>query len=293
MAVPQEINPWAEALPEESPLLGAVFHSPKEAERFFAEVFWAATVSDDDTAIYRIAVAWRLVREWATKKGFLGHREELENAMGLNDPATGKPMWESILPQHLPQERLPSHLRMLEQIAGHLNIEGMGNIGILGARKLFDPLHAPRFFPSAIQLVLWEKRLVARAARLMVQNTTSAAVDKLAEEGKLGFEEALALCSIARERLKRLYPIDDEEANRVLAVARIENLAHRARRSLNLKTELAAMKLHAQILGLTGQKPPSEDLEFIKVVSDVERRQEALPHHDNNDDHQPSFRAVH
>ncbi len=140
-----------------------------------------------------------------------------------------------------------------------------------------DCLH---LFPTGDELLRFEDRLSAVLGRKMVDQGRVAAL-KAAERilGELAGQERRDFVGLSYARSRELASSGTED-DRLVMAARLESISKRARRSLDLRTELAAQRALGSVQGLTQIDADKSQRELILLLGkpdDHGTGQAALP----------------
>lgn len=150
---------------------------------------------------------------------------------------------------------------------GSKNDPDQGRYGTVG---LLNPAYCRLLWPSRTQIIAWEELLIEETTQSYIEDGYQHTRHHLRDEHGLTKHEVTALIKIARTHT-RVRTDGDIEEERSLHILRLENLARRAKEALDLRTELAAMKQIAQVVGL-GRTDPEDTLkDFMSVIDSVSK----------------------
>lgn len=264
--------------------------------KFWTDRFWEDAVSEDETYPQRVLAAWRVCRALARVKGILAEDEPLDDRLRLLDQ-DGNDQWharttasrgmssdpsipESLhslvsggkvqqpLPVHPEKLTDPKDLRRFSQTVELLSKWlGLNYVAVRGLDK-------PQGFPPKEQILQLEQELVEEAMLDLQEKSTKRLLLDLRENKGLTLPEALIVLALARRKLQDLFGTTNTEQDRALVLARLEALYERAKEALDLRAEIAALKLIAMVQGLTSKDPEQLETEFMKVVGAVSAYQE-------------------
>lgn len=178
---------------------------------------------------------------------------------------------------------LHTYVRLLKVVSSWLYLDlGSKDDPDSGRYGLAGMLHAETVraaFPSRVQIMTWETLLVDETLELIVQQGVPKATNILKDKYGLASLEVQQLIKMARAKASHMASGDSEE-DRGLMILRLEDAARRARESLDIRAELAALKNLAVVQGLSRVEPQdamSDFIDIVKTVSVGKRDMPALP----------------
>lgn len=176
-------------------------------------------------------------------------------------------------PEHDPA--LHAYLAILKGIVSmfyiDLGTETDQNAGRYGLAGLMDPELIRLAFPSRFQMMAFEGLLVEETLDLVIKAGKSKAREELQKHYGLQPIECLQLVRIATIKAIELTSGDVEE-DRSVMILRLEAAAARARDSLDIRAEIAALKNIAVVQGLARVEPQDMVSDFISVVREASGR---------------------
>jgi len=216
------------------------------------DLFHAVYAEDEaslaDLTPYRHRTAWRITRH------LLGSPTPLQDA-----PA------ERLEPP--PQADLPDLIKKLNLHQGTLRDPHAGRYGLYGLLTE-DPELYTIAYPTGEDLLHYEARLVEECYNILIEKSVTGLEQHIKLNYNFNTQENLLLCQFASQRSQfRLnYSLDQEKA---MILTRLEHIANRAQQSLDIRAELAALKVHAVITGLGKVDPPDEMTTIIDAIDSV------------------------
>lgn len=270
------------------------------AREFFKLVFFEERSTLEDFSPQRTRVAYRLLRELARHTRVLDQHQTLQELdasawtralvtlpgggahrartraclssgpLSLLPPAAPDPLPADYDPAlDLP---LVHYCQALQCLAEDLSISAgtqtdpnLGRYGILG---LLSPLTVRLACPSPEELLAWERTLISDALSVQLSRGTQGAYAWLeATHGLHSHEGRPILKAASTEAMERTE--GDLEEKRAVMTLRLQDLARRARKSLNLPVQLGAAKLESLVAGFARSEPENLLSEFVNVVRKV------------------------
>ncbi len=254
-----------------------------------------------DLSGHRLAVAWRIARAIGAAQGHLAHDEFLsaipENAWhewrasySQGQPAGAPPWRKAVSEAHLPiipREDTDAHREVVWLVAAGLGIRKTRD-GRLGLLALLDwPEGEPSPWPEPWQLVALERALVLHVHEVATQTTAPETKDAeaasmvkatrlLREDFGLSQPEVESVLALAHRHAHDAMPAG-QDSMRALQYHALEDLARRAALALDLRSEIAARRLLAQVSGVTRTEPENAEQDFINVVRRVVQIQDRQP----------------
>jgi hypothetical protein len=123
---------------------------------------------------------------------------------------------------------------------------------------LEEPNRVYLLWPTPHDLMAFEHQLVRHLTDLTLKRGRLRAHRYLTDKVGLLQDEADATLAMSLATFKALGKVD-ADVERGIAIARAEDAARRAREALDIKNEVAALKLHAAVVGLTREAPSDRD----------------------------------
>ncbi|MFG0317742.1 MAG: hypothetical protein ACF8XB_10750 [Planctomycetota bacterium JB042] len=142
--------------------------------------------------------------------------------------------------------------------------------GFLGLRYVLDPETVRASWPTRWEVMAFEFHLIEEVLEELTAHGVQAARRKLRDKYWLVDREVSGLVALARSAAAGRVQADLEEL-RALMVLRLEDLAERARDSLDTRVELNALKQLAIVQGLSKTEPEDAVRDFVDVVAKVSR----------------------
>jgi hypothetical protein len=256
-------------------------------------------VDDPEVLAASRLAAWRVVRSLAASLGLVAADETLEEALdGLVDP---DPWFGRVVPRATVSQR--AALRrglggpLADLVAQGLTLLPRGDewdenwceaaelvcqdVGVARGPHGGDvlmvltyPLAARELALSPEDVYAVEELLVGQALRVLLRHGEAGVQDHFGEKYGLCRREANLLIRLARAEAMRNGRSTVED-DRALMVARLNDIAARARETLNVADELRALRELARVQGLTRTEPESVEQEFRSVIKSVSDRQDA------------------
>lgn len=160
----------------------------------------------------------------------------------------------------------------IDIISGSAEHPFMGKWGLAG---LFDPWYIRQVFPSRFQLVAVEQALVEETLSYLVTAPKQLGAENILRS-QYGFDrtEIISLIRLAKHEAY-VRTQGDLEHERAMMILRLEDFCRRCQESLDLRSELMAMKHMAVVLGLSKAETGdmmSDMAEVVKVVSQERSR---------------------
>lgn len=282
----------------------------KPLETFWKRHFQAPFVPVTHSLEHRLMCAWRLVRMHAMLKGFVSEDEWLSEGLGLSvledASPTGASLWDwpaesekklswqykylDGIPLTPPTEDSPPSVRSKfdaerfceanYELAVDMGIDRGSDMfpdyGQIGISMLRNPISIHQNFPSRNLLIEFEERLARQASEVLMQSSFANYTKTATNRFGLVPTEAKSLKRLAL-RLASSDNFAEIEERRAVMAGRLENLAERARESLDLKAELGALKIMSLIQGLSANKPEDEVADFVRVVANASNDQRTPP----------------
>lgn len=189
------------------------------------------------------------------------------NAMGYIDP------------QYNPEkdDRLLAWIELVEFISRKMGIEAgsyrLPELGKMGLHGVLEPKMSRLLWPSRFALGSFEESLTIEALEQMQQSGGSRGTRKYLRE-KYGFlpGECTAVISAASREAIRQTGSEDTVQARAMLVLRLEEMMERARDAVDIKSELAALRLLATVQGITRSDPEDTAAAFVKAIDNVSKR---------------------
>jgi hypothetical protein len=252
---------------------------------------------------HRLAVAWRLARALGAAQGHLDTDTPLaavpERAWSEHTAGTIQGHPEGTAPWIIEAAHAPIGLRPSAQAAGEFREVAWSIASRLGIRRtregrlgllsLLDAIDGEGTvsWPEPWQLVALEDALVLHtfetATRTADPNDKDVepasevkAARLLREEFGLTEPEVASVLALAHRRALDAMP-SGQDSLRALQFHALEDLARRAASSLDLRSEIAARRLLAQVSGVTRTAPEDLQQEFLGVVRKIAAIQDARP----------------
>lgn len=139
-----------------------------------------------------------------------------------------------------------------------------------------QPAHIEEFFPSCEALLRLETELLCDIGEVLVKDGRARAFQRLQELiGTPGQVERRDWASLAMAHIRDFQSLDTEDERRLM-VARLDELARDAREQLDLGKALSALRMMAQIQGLTFQDKDREHRAFALLFNSTPERSEEL-----------------
>lgn len=135
---------------------------------------------------------------------------------------------------------------------------------------LDDPERVLLLWPPPENLVEWELGMTKHLQRLVIKAGRFQAVEYLVKRLGLLEDEASSFLATATVVFREMGKVDSD-VERGLAIARAEDAAKRARRALDLRSEVAALKLHAAVTGLTREVPKESNESRADLIDAILR----------------------
>lgn len=136
--------------------------------------------------------------------------------------------------------------------------------------KLFGLLDPGAEWPTFTEVVDFETSIAEGVLRYMIEYSEEEAYALLRKEKFLTKVEAIALLSIARQIAKESTSVPEDE-NRAMMVMRLRRIQQRSKEVFNVREEINALKLEAQLTGLTRNRPEELEDVFAQVVRASDR----------------------
>jgi len=275
-----------------------------------ATVEWEARHDASLSLSYRVICAWRITRLMARLRGFLSENESLGEMDRAFWSTPGEaPANYKIPPYYSAKSRLAIHLALERQpdlgltppeppappdlwcslvqtigddILVYEGTKDYPNMGRLGFAPLIDPERAVSHWPSPDQLIAFETIVAEEALELLVKKSTASASRYLQSKYGFRWEDSTQILRLARRAAVAITQTDLEE-DRAISRLRLDDLRERAADALHLQAELGAVKVQAQISGLTRFEPQDENRDIIDTIARVsaERSKRLLPEGDH------------
>ncbi len=174
---------------------------------------------------------------------------------------------------------LSYYTKMIEAIIKELHIFRSGsknpNEGRLGLIGLLDPTTIRLAFPSRIEICTWEGMLVEEACQWLVEHSQQRVRQQLHDHYGLMPHECLSVIKMAKIHARKQLEGDTEE-DKAIMVMRLEDFAKRARGSLDIRAELAALKQLSIIQGLARIDADDWVREMVDSIRVESKRRQAL-----------------
>jgi len=156
---------------------------------------------------------------------------------------------------------LANYLRAFKIAARYLNIEGkytndpeQGKKGMIG---MSDPELIRFLCPALMDILHWEEKLVEVTTDIISQTTHLETKKRIRQEYGLTGREIDQLVSLAKYKLAEDRAGDSEE-ERAYQLSQVDGLIIRARDACDIRTELRAMQVRAQISGISKIDAPND-----------------------------------
>ena len=181
-------------------------------------------------------------------------------------------------PSHDPA--LHAYIKIIKALSEALYID-LGSLedpdsGRYGLAGLFEPSTIRQAFPSRVQMMTWESLLVDETLDNIVRDGMPKA-NRLLQD-RYGYQsiEAQQFLKMAKAKAAYLASGDSEE-DRGVMILRLEDAARRARESLDIRAELAALKNLAIVQGLSRVDPQDAMSDFVSIVKNMSGRPSEMP----------------
>jgi hypothetical protein len=183
----------------------------------------------------------------------------------------GAPTDEATLdPRSSPQATV-AFADLLRTVAGALKVRYGGPDHMIVQWFLEDPITRVSIaWPSPSDLILFEGDLLERTRSRLEQGGRMPALRYLMETLGMARGEAQDLLVGAMTEYKVIGQVDPD-IERGILLARVEKLYRKASKANQLREEGNALKLHAQIAGLTRELPQVQDEDDVDLVGTIER----------------------
>jgi hypothetical protein len=218
------------------------------------DLFHAAYAEDEaslaDLTPYRHRMAWRITRHLLAP---------------ITAPLQDVPA-ERLEPP--PQEDLPNLVKLLNLHEGTLKDPHAGRYGLYGLLTSENSELYTIAYPTREDLLHYEARLVEECYNILIEKSVIGLEQHIKLNYNFNTAENTLLCQFASQRSQfRLnYSLEQEKA---MILTRLENIANKAQQSLDIRAELAALKVHAVITGLGKVDPPDEMTTIIDAIESV------------------------
>lgn len=295
-----ELDEWFEARESQQQALappdllrkGYTLHTESERLSFLNQVYAEVRASTPELHYYRTMVFWRTTRWLLMQKGMLQPGQRLSDAL-QNNPKIF--LWRSdhyIHPVYgddalrgLMHAQLPVHPRYCEKneerqkaqamhllTALHLNITRgspkLPSYGQLGLRDMDGPIHVfINLFPTEMEIVSFEEEAVMEAADKMALNTKRKAEKILTHKYGFSYTWCKDLMTMASDVLIMRSSYSHEQ-KKAMMVHRLESVIDRAQKSLDIMTEMRALKMLAQVEGLNTTAESDQRRSLIQLYSE-------------------------
>lgn len=279
--------------------------SGDKLETFFNRAFDKPELTLDDLYPVVIRSTWRIVRSMARVRGLIGSDEPLELAghrlpgqwdepVALAEAADTRdklvrrlatsrtPLFPPKPPAEwtngekdpayydpVSDEPLCDYINTIIEIAKRIGIPNTED-GRLALRPLTDPTLLRVAMPSPAEIIACERVMVEETVGSILEHGHIGAAQDLRRRFGLHDNEIGDLVLMARLAMQNVQGGMDTAAKRALMEARLEELAARARKGLDLRAELMTLKELASVQGLKIVDPEGDDLDdMIDVVDEV------------------------
>ena len=142
----------------------------------------------------------------------------------------------------------------------------------------FQEDHFEEFYPTFFEMLAYEAALLKNVGRVLVNRGRTYAFKRLERVfGEPSVFERRDWAALPVNYLRE-FASNSTEEDRMLMVARLESIADRARRSLDVRLEAQCARALASILGLTFQDDEKKKKELFMLLNKAPERDEALAH---------------
>ena len=176
-------------------------------------------------------------------------------------------------------EALVLWIRLLNEIARYLRLEAgtpdNPHAGYRGFGPLANPETAREAWPSVQQILFWESSMIEWTVDSLANTGSLRTKERLIRTHGLMSNETGSLIRLAHHSAREQTQMDIED-QRGIMVLRLEGAAGRARESLDIRAELAALKTLGIVQGLSRQDPEDAMTEFVKIsrkYDDIDARE--------------------
>ena len=166
------------------------------------------------------------------------------------------------------------YCRLIDNIATDLMIRVGTRIdreaGRMGMAGLTDPRLVRLAFPSRYEIINFENQLIRQTAARVIDHSQFEVLDWLGAQHGLNSDESQAMLKMARTVIRKTHEADIED-DRGLMIARLEDVARRAREAMDIRAEIAALKQMSIVLRLgDGEKDPTMAM-FTQIIQTVDK----------------------
>lgn len=124
------------------------------------------------------------------------------------------------------------------------------------------------FYPTPREIVNYEQELLCIASEKLVDKGQIEVLRYFQKEGGFSEEEVAIILRMCKKR-NRMFLDDDIEDSRATMIMRLEAAVVRARKSLDLRAELAALKMLSTTMGLDKVERPGELDQMVDVIRSI------------------------
>ena len=176
-------------------------------------------------------------------------------------------------------------IEIIQEITHRLRIR-QGSIddrqqGLYGVLGLDDPWLIRTAFPSRDDLMIWERIVVEETLIVLIRDGAVKTREHLFKKYGLMPHETSSMIKLAKTWLRMMDDCDIEDEKHLM-IARLDDLASRAKEVCDIRSELRALQSQQQVIGLT-RTEVNEEEDLINVVKRVagERKREKIKQIEN------------
>lgn len=282
--------------PDDPPLLTGTT-TPEAGRRVWRAAHARALAAADPSILgsYITRTAYRLVREWGRTIGVLVYDQPLANLsidklllpQPYGDPPSGPfairayaelrrvveppfklkgiPLLPSCNAHFKPVAK--SYAAAMRYLATFLNLADT-DYGPLALPYLLQTPPNPNNWPDAMLIAQYETVLVDEVLEQLLDKGVRKATSELLRTQGINDHETRGLIRLAKYE-SRVRMESELEDDRAIISMRLEDLIHRARQSLDMRVEIAAIKQLSIVQGVTRAEPEDALTEFARVVKKV------------------------